>query len=241
MDPASGAVAEQLPGVLNIIAAVGALGTAAVGLVDTTKVFNGGVSNAGFKFIRRAVVRLLTASASLADAPAAFGTADVVATLRANWMNGVPKAEQKSAAKGLIRLNLNTANAASIAAAVGVSAPVLQAVVAKIYAGTALGPDDLNVLGRFDAVVSAMLDEAYERADQAYRNVAKFTAALIAVALALIGGGMLHGGDPVVYFGTRDALMAFFVGVIATPLAPAAKDLATALSAATKAVASVRR
>lgn len=232
----------SLPGILNVIAAIGALGTAAVGLVDTTKAFNGGLSNAGFKFLRRAVLHLLNGGAEPpATADPAFGCASVVATLRANWMNGVPKADQKAAAKSLIRLNLNTHNAASIAAVVGVSSEALRAVVAKIYAGSPLGTEDMNLLGRFDAVVSALLDEAYERADQAYRNMTKLSAALIAMALALVGGGVLHGGDVGVYLGSRDAIVALFVGVIATPLAPAAKDLATALTAATRAVASMRK
>jgi hypothetical protein len=242
MATATDVVTEHLPGILNVIAAIGALGTAAVGLVDTTKAFNGGLSNAGFKFVRRAVLKLISGEAADPVSPGrAFGNADVIATLRANWMNGVPKADQKAAAKGLIRLSLTSANAASIAAAVGVQSTALQAVVARIYEGQALGPEDLNLLGRFDCIVSAMLDESYERGDQAYRNVAKLTAAVIAIVLAMVGGGVLYAGHVSDYLASSDAVVAFLVGAVSTPLAPVAKDLATALTAATKAVGAIRR
>jgi hypothetical protein len=36
-----------LPNLVNLVTAVGALGTAAMGLVDTTKLFGGGPSNFG--------------------------------------------------------------------------------------------------------------------------------------------------------------------------------------------------
>ena len=39
--------------IVEIISAVGALGTAATGLVDTTKLFGGGVSNAGYATIKQ--------------------------------------------------------------------------------------------------------------------------------------------------------------------------------------------
>ena len=42
-------------------------------------------------------------------------------------------------------------------------------------------PAEISILGQFDAVLGAVLDEAYERADQKYRNAAK-----------LLGG---RGGD----------------------------------------------
>jgi hypothetical protein len=39
------------------ILAIGVLGTAATGLVDTTKVFGGGISRAGFGYIKRLIAR----------------------------------------------------------------------------------------------------------------------------------------------------------------------------------------
>lgn len=227
--------------VLDIIAAVAALGTAALGLVDSTKVLYGGLSNAGFSYIRQAVTRLAGSADGASGAPAAaFGWADTLRTLRANWMNGMAKSDQKAAAKALIRLNLTPESAAQMASIVGIAGASFPAAVDKLYAGKPLGPDELGALGRFDAIVSAMLDEAYERADQAYRNAAKFAAAVIAVALAITGGAVLHTGA-VSYWNSTDLVVAILVGLVSTPLAPVAKDLATALTAATRAVGVVRR
>lgn len=43
---------DLVPYITNALGAVAALGTAAYGLVDATKAFGGGASNAGFRFIR---------------------------------------------------------------------------------------------------------------------------------------------------------------------------------------------
>jgi hypothetical protein len=226
--------ADVLPSVPGILAAVSGLGTAAYGLVDAFKAWGGGISNAGFGHVRAAAERFLGD-----DVSAAFGRKDIVATLRANWINGVDKADQKAKAKALIRLGLTPAGAAQLADAAGVDAAELTACAERISNGTGLTPQDLNILGRFDAVVSAVLDEGYERADQQYRNVAKFAAALVAVVLAAVGGALIYSGAD--YLASRDFGIAVLVGAVSTPLAPIAKDLSTALNAAVKAVSSVKR
>ena len=71
-------------------------------------------------------------------------------------------------------------------------------------------------------VVTAILDEAYQRATQQYRNWTRAMAALFAVGLALYGGRTL-GLNPV------ESLL---IGFAAIPLAPISKDLSTALSVA---------
>jgi hypothetical protein len=97
----------------------------------------------------------------------------------------------------------------------------------------------MNVLGRFDAVVSAILDLGYERADQLYRNAAKAAAALVAVVLAVAAGALIHNtGAPAPadsYF-PNHFFVALLVGLVSTPLAPVAKDVSTALTAAVRAV-----
>jgi hypothetical protein len=70
------------------------------------------------------------------------------------------------------------------------------------------------------------LDEGYERADQRYRNAAKVLAGAFSIVLALFGGWIV-GSNP---------LLALFVGIIAVPLAPIAKDLSRTLQAAVKAL-----
>ena len=212
----------------NILAAIAALGTAAFGLVDASKAFDGGVSNAGFGYIRDAVARFLGANAVL-------GQQDVWTTLRANWLNGLPKADQKAVAKSLIRLSLTAGNAPRLAQATGVDAAGLAGIADSVAQGRQLAPQQITLLGQFDTVVSAGLDAGYERADQAYRNTARLASAVVAIVMAEIATPLVTDFTP------GNAVLAFLVGAISTPLAPVAKDLASTLQAAAKAVTAVRR
>ncbi len=238
-----GLLSGELGNIVNFLTAAGALGTAAFGLVDTSKAFRGGVSNAGFGHIQEAVTPFIGNAGQ--NGARSFGEADILATLRANWINGVAKNEQKAVAKSLIRLGLTSGNARTLAQAAGVDPEQLQDCARRIRSSDALTPEDLNVLGRFDAIVSAVLDEGYERADQQYRNVSKLAAALTAIVLAAIAGGLIfHHNNPdhwLGYFGSAQLLIAILVGAVSTPLAPIAKDLSSALSAAVKAVGTTRR
>lgn len=217
----------DLTGVLNIIAAAGALGTAAMGLVDALKVFWGGPSNVGYGFIKAAVKRF---TPDAPDGPAAFRQRDVLRTLRANWLNGVGPAEQKAKARAMIHLRLTQGDATELARLAGVGPAVLKAVAEKAAAGATASPAEIAVLAQFDAVLSAVLDEAYERADQAYRNAAKALAVLVAVLLALLANAFVGAAW----------WEALFVGLISAPLAPVSKDLASALQNAVRAVRAVK-
>jgi hypothetical protein len=210
----------------STIAAIGALGTAAYGLVDATKVYRGGVSNVGFRFIRDAVEPFRPAFELV-------NPDDPYAVVLANWLNGVAKDIQKATVKSLIRLGLTPTTASLLAAAVpSVDAAVLTAAAANIAAGLPLTPQHINELGRFDAILDARMDTGFERADQKYRNVAKVLAACFAILLAITGAWWLEGKA----FNGGDLAIAFFVGLIATPIAPIAKDLSSALSTAVAAL-----
>jgi hypothetical protein len=224
---------DNLSTVLGLIAMAGGLGTAAFGLVDASKAVWGGVSRAGFSFVRTTVASLLGARPA---ATPIFGHDQVIGTLRANWMNGMAKADQKAAAKALIRLMLTPASATNMANAVGVDATALATAVTNANAGTALTAADLAAIGAYDVKVSALLDFAYERGDQLYRNFAKIVAAIIAVALALGAKWIVDG----VLFDSR-LVPALLLGLVATPLAPIAKDLSSSLQAAAKAVGALKR
>jgi hypothetical protein len=230
-----------IPNIGEAIAAIAALGTAAYGLVDASKAMGGGASNLGFGYIKDALKPFDPALATLNNSP--------WQTLRANWLNGMPKADQKSTAKALIRLTLTPDNASKLARAVGVDADALTSAATKISKGTELNKSDLDVLGRFDALVSAVLDAGYERADQKYRNSAKFLASIVAMVLAAVAGYFIRIGDAPIgggltvssYVMSRDFLVAIIIGAVSTPLAPIAKDLSTTLAAAVKAIGSVGR
>ena len=226
-------LAGNLGYILKLIAAAGALGTAAFGLVDATKAFWGGLSNPGFGYIRQAVASLLGPPARRATA---FGHEQILATLRANWLNGVAKADQKAAAKSLIRLMLTPTNARDMAAAVGVNADHLVEAATRVSNNETLSETDIRVLGTYDVMASAVLDFGYERADQFYRNTAKIAAAVCAILLAVAAKWIKDGT-----LGGTNLPMAVLVGLIATPFAPIAKDLSTSLSAAVKAVGALKR
>jgi hypothetical protein len=208
-------VLEDLP---RVVTAIGGLGAAAFGLVDASKVFGGGVNHIGFRGIR-AAVRQLTDAGEPANA---LSQSRIIATLQANWMNGADLGSQKAIAKSLIKLNLNPRNARGLAEATGVDPSVLAAVATGIAQGTPLSSAESDVYARFDLIVTALLDEAYQRSTQIYRNWTRALAAGVAIALALAGGNVL-GIDP---------RLSLLIGLLATPLAPIAKDISSALATA---------
>ncbi len=212
------------------VTAIGGLGAAAFGLVDASKVLWGGVNHIGFPGIRKAVSPLIPTTGLPANA---MPQDKLFATLKANWMNGTDLASQKSIAKSLIKLTLNAANAHLAADATGLDPAVLTSVATKIASGDALNATESDVFGRFDLLVTALLDEAYQRGDQVYRNWTRALAAAVAVGLAFAGERALHvtGGNGV----------ALLVGLLATPLAPIAKDLSTALATAVNSMQLVKR
>jgi len=239
-------LSQSLANISKFVAAAGALGTAAFGLIDASKAVAGGMSNPGFGYIREAVERILGEELHQGSDTGELDNKDILATLRANWLNGVSKSDQKAAAKSLIRMRITPENATQLGDVAGIDATALKNVAQLLRDGEQLTQKDINVIGRFDTVISALLDLGYERADQFYRNSAKLAATFVATALAAVGGGIIYyNGNPSPalfgYFGSSDLLIALLIGAISTPLAPVAKDLSTALSVAVRAVGAAKR
>lgn len=214
----------------KVVLAVGSLGTAAYGVVDTSKAFWGGVSNRGFGDIRKVISNFIPGSAKGDGSTTALALPSALATLRANWLNGMAMADQKSVAKALIKLNLTKDSAKGMADATGVDATLLASVAEKLASGAALTPQETDVYGRFDLLLASLLDQGYQRGDQRYRNSAKLLAVPVAVLLALCGAWALNGSAPT----GPDIWKAVTCGLLATPLAPVAKDLSSAIQAGTK-------
>lgn len=214
----------NLDAVSNQILAVAALGTAAFGLVDATKALRGGISNVGFGHLERALKPFAVALEAAVGAEEGGWTG----LFRAHWINGRAKDEQKAIAVSLIQLGLTPETAVQVAPAGQVSPEALAAAVRSLIEGEELTPAQLNLFSRFKTAVEARMDAAYERADQAYRNAARFLAGVFAVALAVVAARLFYPGTQLI--------SAALVGLIAVPLAPVAKDLVGTLSAATKAL-----
>lgn len=223
----------------EVITAIGGLGTAAFGLVDAAKASFSFINRIGFNHIRDVVSDLTPEGASAGLVSNALSQTHILATLEANWANGNDVSNQKAIAKSLIKLHLSASNAAAVAARSNVDPDLLSAVAAKIVSGTSLTQQESDTYARFDLIVTAMLDEAYQISEQVYRNSTRMLAALVAVALSLTGGWAMVGSSN--YWHTADPFLALLVGLLATPLAPIAKDLSTALATAVNALQAVKR
>jgi len=212
----------------TIIAAVGGVGTAAFGLVDAFKALpGGGISRAGFKFIRQTILKLAPEVASLDGT--GLSRDSLLYTLQSQWINGTAATDQINIAKSLIKLRLTPDTSAALASATGVDAAILSQIAASIRSGTALTTQQTDVYGRFDLLLTTLLDQAYQRAGQRYRS-AKATAVPIAVALAVIAALAIPNQITLT--------QAVLVGLIATPIAPVAKDIASAITTAGQAIQS---
>lgn len=214
----------------HAILAIGALGTAATGLVDSTKAFAGGISRAGFGYIKQLIGRTVPANTS----GSGLITGDILATLLANWMNGMDSGSQKAIAKSFIKLHLNTDTAAALAAQTNVDPAALGSVATKLAAVQPLTSVESDAYGRFDLALSALIDQAYERADQFYRNSCKILACIFAVILAFLGNSQLAQQSQL------PGWEVLIVGLIATPLAPMAKDIANAIQTASDTIGKVK-
>ncbi|MDB5480288.1 MAG: hypothetical protein JWO83_1341 [Caulobacteraceae bacterium] len=231
-------ITVALASATGAITAVAGLGTAAFGLVDATKAFGGGVSNFGFGHIERALTPF---------APALrHANSDWLVTIRANWINGVGKEDQKAAAKSLIRLGLCAANAEGLAAAGHVDGARLLAIIQKIESGGNIEPSDTDVLGRFNGAIDAAMDAGFEHGDQVYRNRSRLVAGVFAVGLAVwagalaSGSGLVHGAASSLFWISPLFWPSVLVGLVAVPIAPIAKDLASSLQAAATAVQAMK-
>jgi hypothetical protein len=218
-------IAIPLP---QVITAIGGLGTAAFGLVDAMKPVIPAINRIGFDGINKTVSTLT---------PGARPQQKILETVEANWINGTDLGSQKSIAKSLIKLNINPGNATNLAAATAVDPAILASVATKMASGTALSSAESDVFQRFDFTVTALLDEAYQRSDQHYRNKTRFLAMLASIGLALAGGFTLAGGQ----MGKGTFAQSLLMGLLATPLAPVAKDLSTALATAVNTLQLVKK
>ena len=222
--------------ITEIIAAIGALGTAAFALVDATKAYKGGVSNIGFDFIKTAVAPY-EAALRLVDAK------DPYATIHANWLNGVPKADQKATVKALIRLGLTPVTAPTLAkGAPGVDAATLQSAATKVATGADLTEPELQCsrsLSTRPSTLNSM--RVLSGPSNRSRNTARVLAAAAAILLAVIGGWAIRGADATgIYWFSNDFWIAVLVGIAAVPLAPIVKDVTSGITSAINAFKSVR-
>ncbi len=247
-------IPTSIPALSTMILAVGALGTAAFGLVDAFKaVPGGGVSRFGFGFVSKVIKELLPDGTTTG-----MSRDKILESLKSQWINGSASvSDQVNIAKSLIKLQLTPGTAPALAKATGVDPALLTQVATCMQSATPLSTQqqsDTN--GRFDLALTTLLDQAYQSGEQRYRNTAKACAVVIAVVLSVatnqsLGASAAHAAavaakaaDTFVSFWSCDALahapismgQAILLGLIATPIAPVAKDIASAVQTASKAI-----
>jgi hypothetical protein len=212
----------------SIIGTIGALGAASFALVDTLKILpNGGISNVGFVCVEHALQGFFP---NQTRHNAGGGVKRLFDELHGNWVGGRPLSDQKAIAKSLIELRLNGATAAQFAQATDMDAALLKTIGEKMTGGVQLTPIEANVFSRFDALLAAVVDDGFQHADQRYQNWTKFAAMLFAITLSVLCGASMSTLDFSHFFGSSDMWLSLIAGLLATPLAPVAKDLASALS-----------
>ncbi|WP_298325743.1 hypothetical protein [Asticcacaulis sp.] len=118
-------------------------------------------------------------------------------------------------------------------------AMTLEAVEPEVTRAEALRTQQaFDALGRFDALVRARLEAAFELAAHDYRAKARLSAAAVSLGLALACGAAFAYADDTVPEGVVFAGAAI-LGLLAVPLAPIAKDLTSTLRAASDALKTV--
>jgi hypothetical protein len=225
-----------------IITAVGGLGTAAFGLLDAAKAAFPFINHIGFSGIEKTVSALTPDQTGGGSPLNALPQTGVIASVEANWVNGTDLTSQKAIAKSLIKLHLSAGNAAKLAGKTNVDALLLGSVATKIVSATPLTQQESDAYARFDLILTAILDQAYQKADDVYRNWTRILAGAIAVIVSVLGGWTLSAsGDIWNYWGSKDLVQAVLVGLLATPLAPIAKDLSSALATAVNTLQAVKK
>ncbi len=231
-------MSDLLNSLPTMVMAIGGLGAAAYALVDASKALpGGGPSMFGFDSIQGLVGKILPVGA-IGSMPA---YELVLETLRSNWINGMPSGDQKNVARSMLKLYLRAENAPDIAALLCLKPDDVSAVARLWREGPSSQPGtdpSAAVVGRVDLALTAYVDGAYQRADQRYRNQCKFLAGMAAIAMSTVSGAALFHADA---NAAGMIFMSFIAGLIAVPLAPVTKDLASALQAGVKVAQSLRR
>ncbi|HWO40565.1 MAG TPA: hypothetical protein VNO43_02040 [Candidatus Eisenbacteria bacterium] len=201
----------------TIILATGALGTAAFGIIEALKWTR--LGEAGFGSILKMLGPILQ-TLEIAYGP------DYKKLLRAQYRGN--QRELTRLIRQGVRVGLRPENAAPLAVYLGiVDGAALRAAAEKVISGGDLSAELRNVLGRFELAVDARIDAALTLAQSNYAGATRVSASVVALAIAMAVG--LH-------LGSGYWFQALLVGIAAVPLAPVAKDLVSALQAATRAI-----
>lgn len=255
MTAAATAAATALSSNLSTtVLAIGALGTAAFGIVDGFKLIPW-IDQAGFEHLFSAGRIGLRSpwSARWAHSnldplfPAlerAYG-ADVMNLLKLQYRAGRSKGDlprtlrqgvrigfsfmhQNEIEKVAFELGLPDAISQSAAKAVATFSAVRPPATGQPAVAAAAMPseEERAAMANLETAIDARIDAALVLAESQYVTQTKVLALIVSLVIALVVGGLLK----------QETVVSVVVGLVAVPLAPIAKDLATALQSAVTAL-----
>jgi hypothetical protein len=215
--------------VIDVISAIVALAIASFGLVDLTKIFWGGISNAGFGRVRSQIRPLFGEDATVRDTSTPLAPGGLLRIFRANWLNGIPLDEQIVIAKDLLVLRLDPSNSAVYAATTGTNSNILRNVAKKLEDGDELTPREMTEFKRFSQILTASVRAGYQRGDQIYRYSTRILAGVFSVAISAVAGLAIHNASGAIsaYWGSLSMWVSVIIGLLATPLASVARTIAS--------------
>jgi hypothetical protein len=200
----------------TIVLAAGALGTAAFGIVEGFKWTS--LGEAGFG-------KLLDLLGALREPLRVSYGPQFEALLRGEY-----RGDRQDFIRVLrqgARVGLTPENAPAIAAQLGsVSPNELVDAATAVQQGRELTAAQRNIIGRFELAADTRVDAALTMALSQYAGANRITASLVAIIVAVVVGIYLEA----------NMVLAVVVGIAAIPLAPIAKDVASAIQAATQAL-----
>lgn len=211
----------------TIILASGGLGIAAYGVIDGAKLARR-IGLIGYRHVTTQLGPIMEAVRR------AYGR-HTDRLLEAQYRGGrgqgeLPRTLRQGYRIGLTALAENAI--VGIANSVGVaSSDAIVGAAEKLRAGGVLESSEREALSRFEVAVDARIEAALCLAETDYVAGVKLLAGALAVAIALIVGWLIS-----VDIGSDWFLKALLVGLIAVPIAPVAKDLATAVGEAARAL-----
>ena len=220
-----------------LVLSVGAIGTAAAGIVDSLKCSER-IRSAGFSRIEA------TLGKDVLDAIASVYGEEGRRYLNALYLEERKKGSLTRALRQGLRLALKSENAAALATALGQPerASHLGDIAARIEHGDELDDADRATLGRFELAADARIEAALSLAANRYVSTMRLAASAVAIALSMLAAGTVGtlgaDGKDVGFVGSIIAnfVPALLMGVAAVPLAPIAKDFAAGISNARSAL-----
>lgn len=233
------------PDLTTLALATGALGTAAFGVVEGLK-WTPWIGLAGFPTLWDRLGPL-TQALTVAYGPAAR---DLIADRYRGDAGELARLLRQG-----VRVGLTPGNAVAISGFLGtLDGAALRAVLEKRDAANAAPPDPATgqspapavstteraLLARYELAADARIEAAMIVAQVRYTAVARGAATVAAILMAFAATAALRASEPIPADGAPDLRTgwqwALIIGICAVPVAPIAKDLASGLSAATRAL-----